>query len=74
MTGTLLKRLEQHICRSSQKHVLPPQGALCKSSSSRCIWFIWFCLVTALHHHYQHLVCILQFIHLALSNPFLALL
>ena len=31
MTGTLLKRLEQHICWSSQKHVLPPRGALRKS-------------------------------------------
>ena len=28
MTGTLLKRLEQHIWWSSQKHVLPPRGAL----------------------------------------------
>ena len=30
MTGTLLKRLEQHIWWSSQKHVLPPRGALRK--------------------------------------------
>ena len=35
MTGTLLKRLEQHIWWSSQKHLLPPQGALRKSSLDR---------------------------------------
>ena len=31
MTGTLLKRLEQHISWSSQKHLLPLRGALRKS-------------------------------------------
>ena len=39
MTGTLLKRLEQHIWWSSQKHVLPPRGALRKSMREkvRCV-------------------------------------
>ena len=32
MTGTLLNRLEQHIWWISQKHVLPPRGALRKSN------------------------------------------
>ena len=39
MTGTLLKRLEQHIWWSSQKHVLPPRGALRKSSQR----YVAFC-------------------------------